>query len=168
MSRLYSRRARTLVLRSAILKANISVKVRNCQWRNFSFLSFQCQAREQPEHGNFNNVPQWKTQEQWWWPINLSWESCGDLKWLFNHRSDNCNHHSLWYFLAATVPIVCPSLAIMSLPFHDSLVIIIVRENYSTTVAQLTSQFQSSDTGIRMAEDVWSTASEKPRVKARY
>jgi len=43
MSRLYSRRARTLVLRSAILKANISVK---------------CQAREQPEHGNFNNVPQ--------------------------------------------------------------------------------------------------------------
>ena len=28
MSRLYSRRARTLVLRSAILKANISVKVK--------------------------------------------------------------------------------------------------------------------------------------------
>ena len=59
MSRLYTRRARTLVLRyrppssrsppnsssprSAILKANISVK---------------CQAREQPEHGNFNNVAQ--------------------------------------------------------------------------------------------------------------
>jgi len=43
MSGLYTRRARTLVLRSAILKANISVK---------------CQAREQPEHGNFNNVPQ--------------------------------------------------------------------------------------------------------------
>jgi len=43
MSKLYSRRARTLVLRSAILKANMSVK---------------CQAREQPEHGNFNNVPQ--------------------------------------------------------------------------------------------------------------
>lgn len=41
MSRLYTRRARTLVLRSAILKANISVK-----------------ARDQPEHGNFNNVPQ--------------------------------------------------------------------------------------------------------------
>ena len=72
MSRLYSRRARTIVLRceaspapnhtchhapqhanhhvpypplarSAILRAGISVK---------------CQARDQPEHGNFNNVPQ--------------------------------------------------------------------------------------------------------------
>jgi len=43
MSKLYTRRARTLVLRSAILKANISVK---------------CQNREQPEHGNFNNVAQ--------------------------------------------------------------------------------------------------------------
>lgn len=43
MSRLYTRRARTLVLRSAILKAHISVK---------------CQARDQPEHGNFNNVAQ--------------------------------------------------------------------------------------------------------------
>ena len=62
MSRLYSRRARTLVLRSAILKANISVKVRKCE-RVFEVLKcllsfFQCQAREQPEHGNFNNVPQ--------------------------------------------------------------------------------------------------------------
>ena len=35
MSRLYSRRARTLVLRSAILKANISVKVR--KWEKFRF-----------------------------------------------------------------------------------------------------------------------------------
>jgi len=44
MSRLYTRRARTLVLRSAILKANISVK---------------CQARDQGgDHANFNNVPQ--------------------------------------------------------------------------------------------------------------
>lgn len=59
MSRLYSRRARTLVLRSAILKANISVKVlvKICG-RNLLILCFQCQAREQPEHGNFNNVPQ--------------------------------------------------------------------------------------------------------------
>ena len=39
MSRLYSRRARTLVLRSAILKANISVKVKGgekCQATGFS------------------------------------------------------------------------------------------------------------------------------------
>jgi len=43
MSKLYSRRARTLVLRSAILKANISVK---------------CQPRHQADHGNFNNVVQ--------------------------------------------------------------------------------------------------------------
>ena len=65
MSRLYSRRARTLVLRSAILKANISVKVKGgekYQATGFSpfLFFFQCQAREQPEHGNFNNVPQWK------------------------------------------------------------------------------------------------------------
>ena len=61
MSRLYSRRARTLVLRSAILKANISVKVKGgekYQATGFSTFLFQCQAREQPEHGNFNNVPQ--------------------------------------------------------------------------------------------------------------
>ena len=62
MSRLYSRRARTLVLRSAILKANISVKVKGgekYQATGFSpYILFQCQAREQPEHGNFNNVPQ--------------------------------------------------------------------------------------------------------------
>jgi len=43
MSKLYSRRARTLILRSAILKANISVK---------------CQVRDQADHGNFNNVAQ--------------------------------------------------------------------------------------------------------------
>jgi len=43
MSKLYSRRAKTLVLRSAILKANISVK---------------CPARHQVDHGNFNNVVQ--------------------------------------------------------------------------------------------------------------
>ena len=62
MSRLYSRRARTLVLRSAILKANISVKVKGGEKYSghwiFTFSLFQCQAREQPEHGNFNNVPQ--------------------------------------------------------------------------------------------------------------
>jgi len=41
MADLYTRRARSIVLRSAILKANISVK---------------CQVREQPEHANFNNA----------------------------------------------------------------------------------------------------------------
>lgn len=41
MAELYTRRARSIVLRSAILKANISVK---------------CQTREQPDHASFNNV----------------------------------------------------------------------------------------------------------------
>jgi len=40
MAELYQRRARMLVLRSAILKANISVK---------------CNAREQPDHNNYSN-----------------------------------------------------------------------------------------------------------------
>jgi len=37
----YTRRARSIVLRSALLRANISVK---------------CQTRDQPDHNNFNNV----------------------------------------------------------------------------------------------------------------
>jgi len=41
MAELYTRRARSIVLRSALLRANISVK---------------CQVREQQEHPNFNNA----------------------------------------------------------------------------------------------------------------
>jgi len=43
MSQLFTRKARMVVLRSAILKSGISVK---------------CQTRAESDHGNFNNVPQ--------------------------------------------------------------------------------------------------------------
>ena len=50
-------RARMLVLRSAILKANISVKVMLEQMNNTPSKLFltQCPARDQQDHSNYNN-----------------------------------------------------------------------------------------------------------------
>ena len=60
MCELYQRRARMLLLRSAVLKAGISVKVGDiCAVLNlalFLTLYFKCVARDQQAIGNFNGT----------------------------------------------------------------------------------------------------------------
>ena len=57
MCELYQRRAKMLLLRSAIMKANISVKVRQELTVLHVLTSvFQCVARDQQALGNFNGT----------------------------------------------------------------------------------------------------------------
>ena len=60
MCELYQRRARMLLLRSAVLKAGISVKVGDISsvlnLALFLTLYFQCVARDQQAIGNFNGT----------------------------------------------------------------------------------------------------------------
>ena len=92
MSRLYSRRARTLVLRSAILKANISVKVKGGEkypiTAGFSpFLHF-FSARPESSLSTATSTT-CPSEKRWeWWRLRMT-------------LNPSCNRHSLWYLLAA-------------------------------------------------------------------